>query len=254
MNKIIFFLWCLTPSLILAQAIPDFSANYAIYYGNIQVGDISEKLTTLANGERHYYSQSRARGAFAFFKPDVITEISQWQEKQHQITPILYRYQRQGGKKQRDIILNFQPPATADSLVRTVNITRQGHRSSNDVTINTIDKLHYRLALMADLQHNKATLQYDVIDHKKQRQYILQRGDTELLTTPLGKLSTIKIHRSNQNNQRHTILWCAPALAYLPVKLSHTEKDGRQYTAILRQLTGLSGLKAKSHEKTISNP
>ena len=61
-----------------------------------------------------------------------------------------------------------------------------------------------------------------------------------MITTPLGKIEAIKLIRHREQSKgRQTILWCAPALNYLPIKLEHTEKGGAVFTAVLRHLEGL---------------
>ena len=106
---------------------------------------------------------------------------------------------------------------------------------------NTLDKLVYQLALMSDLADNKTLLNYRIADGGKLKDYKIKILDEEIITTPLGRINTIKLTRERVRSKgRETTLWCAPALNYLPVKLEHTEKGGSIFTAVLRRLKGIA--------------
>lgn len=220
---------------IAAQELPDFSANYLVKLNGIQAGELKQRLSSRIDGSRQFTSATQAKGVFAFFKPDLIEETSIWQIVDDAIQPQSYFYQRSGGKKDKYLKLDF------DWKSQQLYIDDKKHPWVLDLEPGTLDKLVYQLALMIELSADKKQYNYRIADGGKLKAYTIEVITEELIKTPLGKINTIKLKRlRDETSQRQTVLWCAPALNYLPVKLEHTEKDGTIFTAILRQLKGIS--------------
>lgn len=229
-----FLLFLCLPHWLLAQELPDFSANYRVKLNGMSAGELKRELTTTPAGMRKFTSQSQAKGVFAFFKPDLVEEISIWQWNDNSIRPQSYLYQRTGGKKEKYLILDFNWEK------QQVKIDDKKQTWALDVEPNTLDKLVYQLALMSDLEQQKEELNYQIADKRKLRTYNIVIVGTEVINTPLGKIETIKLKRQHvSGKQRQTTLWCAPELHYLPVKIEHIEKDGTSFTAELRRLKGI---------------
>lgn len=221
------------PQWVWAYDIPDFSANYSVNINGLQAGELKRSLSTQEDGSHHFKSETQAKGIFAFFKPDLVEETSIFTAENNLIRPQSYLYQRTGGKKDKYLKLNF------DWQNKQVHIDDKKHPWSLDIETNTLDKLVYQLALMTDLAENKKQFSYQIADGGKVKIYHIIILDNEVITTPLGKIKTVKLMRKRDKpSGRQTTLWCAPALNYLPVKLEHIEK-GTVFTAELRRLEGI---------------
>ena len=217
-----------------AQQIADFSANYLVRYNNIQAAELKQTLSTQEDGTRLYTSRTKAKGVFAYIKPDVISETSLWRLEDNVIQPLNYSYQRTGGKKEKLLTMLF------DWSAMTVDIDDKKQPWTLNVKPNTLDKLVYQLALMRDLIEGKESFNYTIADGGKLKTYNIGIIGKETLKTPLGEVDTVKFTRiKNIDSKRKTILWCAPELNYLPVQIEHVEKDGTTYTAVLRRLRGM---------------
>ena len=222
------------PLWVEAYDIPDFSANYSINIDGIQAGQLKRTLSTQKDSSRIFKSETQAKGIFAFFKPDLVEETSIFKAENNSIIPQSYLYQRTKGKKDKYLKLNF------DWANKQVHIDDKKHPWSLDIETKILDKLVYQLALMTDLAENKKQFNYQIADGGKIKIYNIIIIDHEVVTTPLGKIKTVKLMRQRDKaSRRQTTLWCAPALDYLPVKLEHIEKDGAVFTAELRHLTGV---------------
>lgn len=219
-------------SLVYAQEIPDFSANYLVRLNGIQAGELKRALKTDSSGLRHFTSSTQAKGVFAFFKPDIIEELSIWSLDKNQVKPQFYRYQRMGGKKEKTLEMAF------NWQNMQVNIDDKKHPWQLKIEPNTLDKLVYQISLMKDLSPNIEELNYRIADGGKLKNYQIRVIGKETITTPLGEIDTIKLTRHrNKDEDRETTLWCSPALDYMPVKLEHIE-DETTFTAVIRQLKG----------------
>ena len=234
LRKVIAFI-LLMPFSITASELPDFSANYQVMLNGIQAGNLQQNLSSNSDGSRTFSSATQAKGLFAFFKPDVVEETSTWSMVNNKIQPQHYLYQRSGGKHDKYLKLDF------DWQERQLYIDDKNYPWQLDLEPYTLDKLVYQLALMMDLSKGKNQYNYHIADGGKIKTYTVVVMGEEITTTPLGKIKTIKLKRlRDETSKRQTILWCAPTLNYLPVKLEHTEKDGTVFTASLRRLKGIS--------------
>lgn len=234
LRKLVSFI-LLMPLCIAAQELPDFSANYLVKLNGIQAGELQQHLSSDMNGLRQFTSATQAKGLFAFFKPDLVEETSKWLIANNEIQPQHYLYQRTGGKKDKYLKLDF------DWTSHQLHIDDKKQPWTLDLEPTTLDKLVYQLALMRDLNSDQHQYNYRIADGGKIKTYTIDVINEEVVKTPLGKIHTIKLKRQrDESSKRQTVLWCAPALNYLPVKLEHTEKDGTVFTATLRQLKGIS--------------
>lgn len=221
-----------------ASDIPDFSANYLVKLNGIQAGELKRTLTTDDNGQRRFSSVSQAKGVFSFFKPDVIEENSVWTLEKDRVTPHEYLYLRTGGKKEKYLRMLFDWPN------KQVSIDDKEHPWQLKIKKGVLDKLVYQISLMRDLDKGIEQIDYRIADGGRLKTYTIQVLGTEIITTPLGQIETIKLTRQREKpNDRETTLWCAPALNYLPVKLEHVEDD-TVFTALLRRLTGIEAEQA----------
>ncbi|AFJ03754.1 Enzyme involved in the deoxyxylulose pathway of isoprenoid biosynthesis [Methylophaga frappieri] len=228
------WIW-IAASPVLADSTPmDYQANYQVELNGIQAGELEQTLTTDEASNRQLVTRTQAKGVFAFFKPDIITETSIWQQVDGQIKPQFYRYQRQGGKKDKLLTMSF------DWSTAIVHIDDREHPWELALQSDTLDKHVYQLQLMRDLAADRQSLQYTIADGGKLKQYEITRQATEVIETPLGHIEAIRLSRDRDpDSERQTTLWCAPALGYLPVKLEHIEKDDSRFTAHIRKLDGL---------------
>lgn len=253
MKAVISFLLFIVPFGLLAQDIPDFSANYLVQLNGLQAGELKRSLSTDLNGLRTFKSQTQAKGVFAFFKPDLVEETSIWQRHSDTIRPKSYLYQRTGGKKDKFLSLDFDWPN------QRVHIDDKKHPWTLNIEPNTLDKLVYQLNLMSDLaddtRHTQTRFSYRIADGGKLKTYDIDILDTETIITPLGKIETIKLLRHRAKSKgRQTTLWCAPSLNYLPIKLEHIEKGGSVFTAVLRRLKGIDTTDAFELIRTSTPP
>ena len=230
------------------QAIPDFSAQYSMNVKGLPAGDMTRTLSTDANGIRTLYSRTKAKGLFAFFKPDLIEETSTWTHDNNGIQPISYLYQRTGGKKDKIITIDF------DWMNKLAQTNKNGQQKSFDINSDTSDKLIYQIILMTDLANKKTSFSYPIATEDKVKTYDIELLGEEIVSTSMGNINAVKLLRKRSSeNKRQTTLWCAPSLNYLPVKLEHIEK-GTAFVATLENLKGIDSSMAFQQKTAPSSP
>lgn len=221
------------PAKLAPKSIEPFTATYQLLRGDLPVAEVKRALKKLPDGRFQYESTSRGIGLAAMFVKDVITEESQWRfGPLGQLQPLDYHYARIGGKREHRVSASFDwrsgvIHSQVDSETTRVSIPKRSQ-----------DKLLYQLALMFDLRAGATNFEYDVIDDGEIKTYKFEKIGEKEITTKLGALHTIGLQWARNN--RTTTVWCAPALQFLPVQISQTEKSGETLDLILTAVDGLS--------------
>ena len=114
---------------------------------------------------------------------------------------------------------------------------------------NTLDKLSYQLQLRQDLSNQRdiQQQQYTIADGGRLKHYRFETQGEEILSTPVGKLNTIKVKRIREHDsKRITYLWLAKDWDHLIVRLRQKERDGKHYEINLARAT-LNGRPVQGH-------
>lgn len=159
-------------------------------------------------------------------------------EEKQQIIPLHYKYQRRVLGRDRDAELTF------DWDKKTVTNNVQNTTWKMDITQRVQDKLSYQLQLQQDLLNNRKSLVYQIADGGRLKEYAFETVGEEVLDTPLGKVNTIKVKRSREDDDRVTYAWLAKGWDYLLVRLQQ-EEDGDSHTIYLGKAE-VDGKKIKS--------
>jgi hypothetical protein len=216
-----------------AEAFPEkFSVDYVLSSMGTTIGRTELSLTPASDGGFVYESRSKATGLAAMIRNERIVERSEWRFHETGLRPLRYRYDRTGGKRERRVEVDF------DWETGTVHNTAKGRTWRMSVPEGTLDKMIYLLALMQDLAAGRRPLEYSVADGGRLKTYVLEEIGEETLDTALGPMDTRVVRRLRRGEKRETILWCAPALAFLPVKVEHRERDGNTVTMAIDSVTG----------------
>lgn len=165
-----------------------------------------------------------------------LTESSLFNYHEGQITPQHYSYQRKILNKTREVEVAFNWPEQ-----QVVN-TAQGSAWSMDIEANTLDKQSVQLRLQLDIKANPklATYTYVVADGGYAKPYRFVTDGEDLIDTPLGQFSAIRIKRDRgEDTERQTWIWFAPGLDYTIVRIVQQEADGKRYQLNLQQLNWL---------------
>ena len=120
---------------VCAQDLADYSAQYEINMNGLQADELNQQLETLTDGLHRFRSATKAKGVVALFKRDTVKETSLWTLSQQQIKPRQYLYQRNGGKKDKYLRMDF------DWRNRSVHIDDRVHPWDLEIEDSTLEKL-----------------------------------------------------------------------------------------------------------------
>ena len=155
-----------------------------------------------------------------------ITETTRvrWDDARNTVVPQHYVYKRRGLGKDRDADLRFDWSKK--------NVTNHVQKSHWQMAVvdKVQDKLSYQLQLQQDFIHSgKNSFTYKIADGGHLKEFKFEKIAEEVLDTPLGKVSTIKVKRSRENDKRTTYAWLAKDWNHMLVRLEQIEK-GDSYT------------------------
>lgn len=216
-----------------AQPPPDFEVGYSLYMSGIKVAKVKRRFSRSDNGAYRYRSEANTTGLIALFRDDRIVEESRGHINGNDIQPEFYKYSRTGSKKARDVSIDFN--WDKNQVTNRVD----GDAWKMEVEPGILDKLLYQFIIMRDLKENKSPLAYTVADGGKVKTYHFESLGREVIHTPLGDMETIKLGRHKSGSKRELIIWCAPDLHYLPVKVKDMEEDNN-YVAVINSIDGFS--------------
>jgi len=210
-----------------------FAASYVLSAQGLDIGETRWTLEPIGDGRFEYHSRSETIGLARLLRDETVEERSVWRFADGgSVQPLRYTYSRTG-KRERDVKVDF------DWQQGRVFNTLNGHTWSMPLEAGMLDKLVYLLALMNDLAHDVHEARYAVADGGKVKTYLMSVVDSERVDTVLGPLDAVVVQRLREDEERVTLIWCAPALGYLPVLVEHREQ-GEQVRLTLRRLDGMS--------------
>ena len=146
-----------------------------------------------------------------------------WNEKEQVFVPQRYTYKRTGIGKGRDDELVF------DWVNHKVTNIKNNKTLSVEANSKLQDSLSYQLQLRQDLLAGKDKLAYTITNGRKIKKYQFEIVAEETLKTPLGEVKTVKVKRSNTNENSATYAWFAKDFSHLLVQLQQ-EENGSAYT------------------------
>lgn len=159
-----------------------------------------------------------------------ITESVTFNWENGRIQPMEYRYALKGLMiRDRSRALNFNHTAN------TVSGSYEGESFNIPLVEGALDPLGYQLQLQQDLKAGRTDMTYAVADDGDFDEDRFTVIGEETQETPFGEQKTVKVEKVRKaDNKRSTLMWFAPELDYLLVRLVQVEPDGSRYEVNLK--------------------
>lgn len=214
-----------TGSAHAADEVPGYDAVYEVYNRGRAVGNAEFSVTLLDAGRGIYEfrSVSRVRGLYRLFVPSPVEELSVFVLEGGQIRPLTYAL-HDGTRRDRNsynIEFDWERGHAA--------ITAGETRLEPLLLPGTLDRgsLHVALMLLGD---DFSTEQVTLLDMDGPETHELRADGEETLDTPLGPVLTRKLIQQRLGSSRRTLVWLAPDLRTLPVRIER-QNDGETRAA-----------------------
>ncbi len=212
-----------------SDTLAPFVAVYDLSQGSIAFGTMERRFELKADGSYSFLSRMKTSGVLALMRSDKITESSSGQLRDGRFVPASYSYTNSHGDKH--FALRFDYPSGQ------VSRSDEAHGWRVAMPEAVLDKLVYQMQMMVDLSAQPTTLRYNIADKNKLKDYLFNNRGREDIKTDAGHYQTVRLERSASGDERRTVVWCAEALNWLPIKVEYREKDGSVTTALLRSLS-----------------
>ena len=151
------------------------------------------------------------------------------------IRPLSYTYMQKalGRRRSNSIAFDWQQLRSQSSI--------KGEIRTREIQVGIQDRLSYQLQLRYDLYNQyqryqadtSRELPYRILDRDRIRNWTFRVSGEEAVHTPLGKLATVKVMRSNKESGT-TLLWMAMDWQFLLVRLLQ-EDEGDSFELHLQE-------------------
>ena len=193
-----------------------YQARYRIAYNGID----SVLKRSLKQTNTTYWELSNSLSLLLFG----FTEQAIFKIQNNQIEPLTYKFDNDlNSKKNSKLSFNWGNSTATDAKTKlTVTISPE-----------TLDVLSFQLQLRLDLLHSgdKFTAKtYTVIDKKRLKEYTVTPVGEEVLTTPAGVFTTIKLEQRRVGKSDFTHIWVAKNRDYFLVKIERIEDKQKSYS------------------------
>ena len=205
-----------------------FEARYLVAAGGLEIGSATVALDCEEDRYR-YSSHSRITGVAAWLTKGDVVQESRGELRGLEVRPLRYRYERRGRGGDRTSKLVFDW-----ARQRAEERTGEQHRAL-DVEAGTLDKLSVDLAAMLDLMSGKRRMEYVVADHGRLRKYRYQVIGEETVHVLAGTFDTLKLERVRLGKDTRILVWVAPEIDYLPVRIEQHKGMGLAVTSELER-------------------
>lgn len=99
------------------------------------------------------------------------------------------------------------------------------------------DPLSLTMKIRESLAMGRPQFSTDVVDEDEISRHDYQSGPAENLSTALGCLRAVPVERIRENSKRYSTGWYAESLGYIPVRVVHGKKGGKEFDMKIISLT-----------------
>lgn len=214
------------------ESIPTYTATYDVEYNGRDVGDSIQSLAR--DGDRYRFrSVTQARGLARLVRPRPLIEESLFDLHDGKPRPLEFKLEDGTRKGEDNVAIEF------DWATGVAHVTAEDGRVDVPLEPGVHDRATLQLALMLELAGATAPTSHALIDDASIKSYSYEVAGEETLATPAGTHDTIKIVQRREGSSRYTIIWLAPELRHLPVKIEQRRGDETLTTLLLESVQGL---------------
>ena len=214
-----------------ADALPGYHAIYEATYQGRAVGEAEFSLTLLDadNGTYEFRSSLRYGGVYRLIAPRPPEESSEFMLEDGRIQPLAYSLldRTRGGEDSLDIEFDWQSGHAFT--------TADGISVESRLVPGTLDRGSLQVALMM-LGDDFAAHQVTLLDRDGLEVHELRADGQEALDTPLGRFQTRRLIQQRQGSSRRTLVWLAPDLRDLPVRIERQRNGETRVGFLLKEV------------------
>jgi hypothetical protein len=208
------------------ESLPEFFLDFAVSVSALSGTTTIELARTDQTGEYLYETRTTAHGIARLFRSGVAVESSQFFYHNSSIVPSVYHLDEGSGNAVDESHISF------DWKQARASSTYEGESVELDIKPGMLDRLSADLNVILKLRNNKKPEATVLILRNDIKTYEFKQDGEEKVSTPAGDFKTVKFIRQRPGSRRRTLIWYAPELGYLPVKVQQ-QKEGKTKAEML---------------------
>jgi hypothetical protein len=218
LHLLVLALSALTSAVIQAQSLHLFSSYYQAHTNGMS-GVAERHLVQQEDGS--YRLNMSLEAKVIGFRIGELEQASEFEIIDQRLLPRHYSYLVSGiTSKAETVSFNWDAGVARSSK----------NEQSWDVELNdqVLDEMTYQLAMSLQLQTSDNTVfEFDIIDGAEIATLKFRLLGEEILTTPMGRLNTVKVERlREESSRRSTLIWFAKDWHYLLAKIEQVNPSG----------------------------
>ncbi|MDQ7017052.1 MAG: DUF3108 domain-containing protein [Gammaproteobacteria bacterium] len=218
--------------------LPPFEMRYELGNDLLIAAESVISLKTDAQHHWLYQSHTTATGLAALLNLDPIHELSELEWHDGKLRSLHYQSNQKDKESSSDF--NWQ--------TQTLNIIKQDKTTHLPLKEDTYDHTS-SLLLLSQAAHNPAfqTLEVSVNEQGTARILTFTLEAQERIRTPYGRYDSLKIRQTRTPGSQIGLIWLAPKLHYLPIRI---EQHNKGKLVARMELTAFKRLPAPTEEST----
>ena len=211
--------------------LPTYRAVYRVDRDGKNSGTAEWSLTY--DAERDVYcfvSSLSVKGVLRLALPEPILERAVFRYENGAIAPSEFFYEDGTRRGEESFYTAFDWPKN-----RAITIAR-GQRSDLEVQPGVLDRATMYVALMRNLASGEAPRTYRLADDDTIKTYSYSRNGQETISTSVGTFATEVLAQQREGSSRRLLLWLAPELGFLPVRMEQHENGRPDSISVLEHV------------------
>lgn len=224
-----------SPSTAAAHEVPTYEAVYEVEYKGRRVGESTQSLSydDLADVYR-FESTTSAKGLARLIRSRPVIERSAFTvDEDGALRPLTFATEDGTRRGDDSYSIDF------DWARHIARIDAADADRELPLTPGVLDRGALQVALMLEVRDGVELAPHQLIDESEIETYAYTRDGQETIETPAGRHETVRIVQQRADSSRVTVIWLAPELEFLPVKIEQ-RRDGEALTTLT--LESVSGL------------
>ena len=214
--------------LFSANALPEFTATYAVQKYGIKVAQAQYKLSHTETGYK-FTQNTKLHGFASLFRDDSVVAVSYIDEVDGRLLLKKHDYTQTGKEKNRDESFSIQWNTSNLALKGQVSGVVRSKKIALNTTTPVWELLSFQVPLMIDANNTHKTYPYNAIIKGEIDTYNFELTSQNEITFADEVYKSLHMVRTDQNKDRQLHLWLAPDLHNIPVIIENY-RDGKEHS------------------------
>lgn len=210
------------PAAATELKLKPYTLTYAIIDNKKEIGEAKVQLKAITDKRFEYTSNSAGTSGLAALLGGKIDEKTELEWTGTMLRPVAFTYAQQFALRTRTQNGRF------DWIQKKASGENKDKPWTQPLKRRTVNRQLVDLTVAEAIANGEDDIGFDVIDRGDIRSWRFKRDGEEEITTRAGSFQAIRVLRIRESaDGRETKMWFAPSLGYVPIRVEHTEKDGR---------------------------